>query len=97
MKLIDGNRLKGHIAYLARIATVRSRTEETEGYRKVLSAIKEMREHPIMADWKRLKHSVLETANNNGSEGNEDVYRILTWVAQMMDNCEKRWPKSEAD
>ena len=63
----------------------------------VETALTLLREHPIMADWKRLKFSVLETANNNASEGNEDVYRILTWVAQMMDNYEKRWPKGEAD
>lgn len=48
----------------------------------------------IEKDWKQIKFSVIETAQNNaGEDGDESVYRILTWVANMMDNYEARWPK----
>lgn len=40
--------------------------------------------------WQTIKHSVIDTAQNNaGTDGNEDVYKILMFVAQMMDNQEK--------
>ena len=46
----------------------------------------------VMRSWRLIKFSAVETANYNaGPEGNEDVYRILTWVATMMDNQEKEW------
>lgn len=46
----------------------------------------------FMRSWRMIKFSVIDTANNNaGPDGNEDVYRILTWVATMMDNQEKGW------
>ena len=42
--------------------------------------------------WQMIKYSVIETANNNaGPDGNEDVYRILTWVATMMGQQEAKW------
>ena len=40
--------------------------------------------------WQTVKHSVLDTAQNNaGENGNEDVYSILMFVARLMDNQEK--------
>lgn len=49
-------------------------------------------EFKVMHSWRLIKFSVMETANNNtGSNGNEDVYRILTWVATMMDKQEAKW------
>lgn len=46
----------------------------------------------FIRSWRMIKFSVMDTANNNaGPDGNEDVYRILTWVATMMDNQEKGW------
>lgn len=38
--------------------------------------------------WQTVKFTVNETAQNNAGE-NEDVYRILMYVARLMDNQEK--------
>lgn len=40
--------------------------------------------------WETVKFSVLDTAQNNAGE-NEDVYKILMFVARLMDNQEKGW------
>ncbi len=49
-------------------------------------------EFKFMHSWRLIKFSVVETANNNaGPNGNEDVYRILTWVATMMGQQEAKW------
>lgn len=46
----------------------------------------------ILRSWRMIKFSVMDTANNNaGPDGNEDVHRILTWVATMMDQQEAKW------
>ena len=46
----------------------------------------------FMRSWRTIKFSVMDTANNNAAkDGNEDIYRILTWVATMMDQQEEKW------
>lgn len=45
----------------------------------------------FMRSWRTIKFSVMDTANNNAGDGNEDIYRILTWVATMMDQQEAKW------
>jgi hypothetical protein len=45
----------------------------------------------FMRSWRTIKFSVMDTANNNAGDGNEDIYRILTWVATMMDQREAKW------
>lgn len=46
----------------------------------------------LRRSWKMIKFSVMDTANNNaGPDGNEDVYRILTWVTTIMDQQEALW------
>ena len=45
----------------------------------------------FMRSWRTIKFSVMDTANNNAGDGNEDIYRILTWVATMMEQQEAKW------
>lgn len=40
--------------------------------------------------WETVKFTVNETAQNNAGE-NEDVYKILMFVARLMDNQERWW------
>lgn len=52
---------------------------------------KETRQKNMLRSWKMIKFSVLDTAHNNADAGNEDFYKLLTWVANMMDQQEAKW------
>ena len=46
----------------------------------------------FMRSWETIKFSVVDTANNNaGPGGNPEIFRILKFVARMMDSQEKGW------
>lgn len=51
----------------------------------------EARRKNMLRSWQMIKHSVLETAANNADAGNEDFYKLLTWVANMMNQQEAKW------
>lgn len=40
--------------------------------------------------WQTVKFAAIETAQNNAGD-NEDVYKILMFMARLMDEQEKRW------
>lgn len=40
--------------------------------------------------WQTVKHSAIDTAQNNAGK-NEDVYNILMFMVRLMQNQEKRW------